>query len=103
MELRHRKPAKPGDLPDLADLPDMPEGVSLHGYSVDTALFLWRGYASHGLLPHAGGLLDQPRRWRRMIAALDDRADRVEQWWQATHGTDPLDGVDFSGAGGLAD
>lgn len=102
-EARHRKPSKDEDGGDWLPEDDLPETVTL-GYPLDTALLLWRGYSDHGLLPFAGGLLDQPRRWRRLIRLLDDRAMKIEAAYKALGGDgDPLSGMDFSGAGGLSD
>lgn len=36
-----------------------------------SCLELWNGYQQHGVLAVAGGLLDQPRWWRRLIRIMN--------------------------------
>jgi hypothetical protein len=47
------------------------------------AWFVWRAWENHGVMPYAGGLLDQPPEWRKMIetfqAAYGASVDAVKQ------------------------
>lgn len=45
----------------------------------------------------AGGYLDQPRRWRRLILLMDDRASKIERAYKQLQG-DPLNDVNFDSA-----
>lgn len=97
-EARNRKPPKDGEqADDWLNEDDLPDVVAL-GYPLDTALGLWNAWNRFGIMPHGGGYLDQPRKWRRLILLLDDRAAKIERAYRNLQ-TDPLNGMDFNEAG----
>jgi hypothetical protein len=58
------------DLDYEPDVPDYDFG-GLTPYGSDLAWALWRAWEKHGVMPDAGGYLDQAPEWKRMIETLD--------------------------------
>lgn len=63
---------------DYDELYAVLDSVPNLGYPLETALLLWRGWEDHGVLPRAGGILDQPRQWQRLIQTLNHRLSVIE-------------------------
>lgn len=61
--------------------PEEPEDLLFSGFPIDytSALMAYRAYHDHGVLPFAGGSLEQPAWWWEMIALID-RMYYV-RWW----------------------
>lgn len=61
-----------GDTPPAED--DEPPDSSIDlGYPLAKAFDLWTAWKDHNVMPRRGGYLDQPRRWRTMIHAMNRR------------------------------
>lgn len=48
-------------------------------YEFDTALELWVAWRDHGIMPRAGGYLEQPRQWRYTMRVLNSRHTPIYQ------------------------
>lgn len=68
------------------------------GYPFSTAVLLWTAWRDHGVMAVAGGLLDQPRRWRDTIGIMNDHHAPIQQQYmneqRGDHNNPPSDNVD---------
>lgn len=65
---------------DEAALEETEPGYVLLPYPEDLARDLWLAWDKKSVMPRAGGYLDQPRRWLRLIRFLNMRYSRA---WDA--------------------
>lgn len=100
-EALHHKPSADteGDAVDLDVLEELLSSTPDLGYPLDVALLLWRGWEDHGVMAVSGGILDQPRKWRRLISLITRRAQAHEDAVKAGY---VMGGV-FDGAGNAGD
>lgn len=73
---------------DSDETNDDPDRVTLL-YPLSLSLDLWIAYIRHGVMPQAGGYLDQPRAWRDLIHRFNQRYNAVpkkgetdEDWYR---------------------
>lgn len=56
------------------DEPEEPDDLFFTGFPLPyrDAMLAWRAYHSHGVLPFAGGSLDQPAWWWEMVSLMNE-------------------------------
>lgn len=79
-EFLNRKPddKDQSEKPNLKRIKAQLEADVQLGYPLETALALWKAWDDHGIMAVAGGYLDQPRQWTRMIELIYLRADALD-------------------------
>jgi hypothetical protein len=65
-----------GDVPETKDEPEDPEFIDL-GYPLALAFDLWLAWKDGHVMARRGGYLDQPRRWQKLIRAMNRRFNRA--------------------------
>ncbi len=67
------------------------------------AFDLWTAYKDHGILPKRGGYDDQPRRWLRMIHAMNRRFNKAYERAKDEHMPPDRNGTGDDGDGDALD
>lgn len=88
------------DADDDADDEPLPDEYDL-GYPFATAISLWLAWRDHGTMPRAGGYLDQPRRWQRMIDIFNSLHSPIYRQYMAEKYPEKPETPDVTGDGYL--